>query len=157
MSGWGPYGFGDVPHHVSAQSDLWFRRCQHWEKLTTDGKQTTGHTISFCFLSLILYISVNNVSVMSEWVFLGWTSTKLGLMCLAQWHNTVMPARLETATPLSWDKHFTTEPLCSLLTINWPGSCFRWAKNRQSSSGCFSKSPHPWAGGVDILVIKCAL
>ena len=31
---------------------------------------------------LILYIPVNNLSVTSWRVFLSWTSTKLGLMCL---------------------------------------------------------------------------
>ena len=40
---------------------------------------------------LILYIPVNNLSVTSGRVFLGWTSTKLGLMCLAQEHNAVTP------------------------------------------------------------------
>ena len=34
-------------------------------------------------LDWILYIPVNNFSVMSEWVFLGLTSTKQRLMCLA--------------------------------------------------------------------------
>ena len=48
---------------------------------------------------LILYVTVNNFSVMSGRVFLGCTSTKQGLMCLAQGHNAVTPVRLETATP----------------------------------------------------------
>ena len=48
-------------------------------------------------------------------VFLGWTSTKQGLMCFTQGHNTVMPVRLKPATPRSWVKHFTTEPLRSQL------------------------------------------
>ena len=38
---------------------------------------------------LILYILVNIFSLMLDWVFLGWTSTKQGLMCLAQGHNVV--------------------------------------------------------------------
>ena len=38
----------------------------------------------FCLFDLILYFPVNNLSVMSGQVFLGRTSTKLGLMCLAQ-------------------------------------------------------------------------
>ena len=67
---------------------------------------------------LILYIPVNNFSVicMSGQVFLSWTSTKQGLMCLAQGHNTVTLARLEISC------HSTTEPLrspqlvCSRLT-----------------------------------------
>ena len=43
----------------------------------------------------ILYIPVNNLSVTSGQVFLGWTSTKQLLMCLAQGHKAVMPVRLE--------------------------------------------------------------
>ena len=56
---------------------------------------------------LILYVPVNNFSVMLGRVFLGSTSTKQGLMCLAQGHNTVPPVRLEPATPQSRDKHST--------------------------------------------------
>ena len=36
-------------------------------------------------------------------------------MCLAQGHNSMMPVRLEPATPLSRVKHSTTEPLHSLM------------------------------------------
>ena len=39
----------------------------------------------------ILYVPVNNFTVISGQVFLGWTSTKQGKMCLAQGHNTVTP------------------------------------------------------------------
>ena len=46
---------------------------------------------------MILYVPVNNLLVMSGLVFKGWTSTKQGLMCLAQGHNTVAPVRLEPA------------------------------------------------------------
>ena len=38
----------------------------------------------FVLFDLIPYVRVNNLSVTSGRVFLGWTSTKLGLMCLAQ-------------------------------------------------------------------------
>ena len=64
---------------------------------------------------LILNVPVNNFSVMSGWVFLGWTSTKQGLMCLAQGHKAVPSVRLEPATPRSWVKHSTTEPLRSKI------------------------------------------
>ena len=57
---------------------------------------------------------INNLSVIKGLVFLGWTSTKLGLMCLAQGHNAVTPVRLEPANPLLRVKHSTTEPLRSL-------------------------------------------
>ena len=49
-----------------------------------------------CSIDLILYIPINNFSIMLGQVFLGRTSTKQGLMCLAQGHNA--------------DKHSTTEP-----------------------------------------------
>ena len=44
---------------------------------------------------IILFVSfaslrpINNISVIKGRVFLGWTSTKLGLMSLAQGHNAV--------------------------------------------------------------------
>ena len=49
---------------------------------------------------LILYIPVNNFSVMSGRVFLGGTSTKQWIKCLAQGHNIVTPpaVTLEPAT-----------------------------------------------------------
>ena len=48
----------------------------------------------------ILNIPVNNISVMSGCVFLGETSTKQWIKCLAQGHNTATPSavRLEPAT-----------------------------------------------------------
>ena len=39
--------------------------------------------------------------------------SKLGLMCLAQGHNAVMPVRLEPLAPRSRVKHSATEPLHS--------------------------------------------
>ena len=52
---------------------------------------------------LILYVPVNNFSVMSGWVFPSWISTKLRKKCLAEGRITVTsPAvRLELATLLS--------------------------------------------------------
>ena len=61
---------------------------------------------------------INNLSVTKGHVFLGWTSTKLRSMCLAQGHNAVMWVRLEPAAPRSWVKHSTTEPL-RFLTVTW--------------------------------------
>ena len=49
-------------------------------------------------IDLILYVQDNIFSVMSGRVVLGWTSTKQGLVCLAQEHNTVTPVMLELAT-----------------------------------------------------------
>ena len=50
---------------------------------------------------LMLYIQVNNFSVMSGKFpeFLGWTRTEQRIKCLAHGHNTVPPLSLELATP----------------------------------------------------------
>ena len=56
-----------------------------------------GSIFSFIFL-FEFYVPVNNFSVMSGRVFLGWTRTKQGLMCLPQGHNAVTLMRLEPAT-----------------------------------------------------------
>ena len=45
---------------------------------------------------LILYVPVNNFTVMPGWDLLGWASTKQGLMCLAQGHN---PDEVGTRNP----------------------------------------------------------
>ena len=71
-------------------------------------------TYLFCLFDLILNVPVNNFLVMSGQVFLGWTSTKQGQMCLAQGHNTVTVTRLEPATSQSPVKHSTTEPVTAL-------------------------------------------
>ena len=63
------------------------------------------------------YIPVNNLSVMLRPVFLGWTSTNQGLMCLAQGHNAVTPVRLEPVSLRSWVKHSTTEFLSECQTV----------------------------------------
>ena len=55
------------------------------------------------FFYLILYVSVNNYSALSE---------KQGLMCLAQGHNTKLFVRLKPTTP--WSRDSTTELLHSL-------------------------------------------
>ena len=73
--------------------------------------------IFFCYF---FYVPDNSFSVISGRVFfLGWTSTKHALMCLAQVHNTVTPVRLESAAPRSRVKHYTNEPLRSLLWALW--------------------------------------
>ena len=59
----------------------------------------------------------NKLSVIKGRVFLCWTSTKLGFMCLAQGHNTVTQVRLEPAAPRSRVKHSSTEALCSAQNL----------------------------------------
>ena len=50
-----------------------------------------NYIVNFC---LILYIIVNNFSVMLGRVFVGRNSTKQGLICLTQGHNAMMQVRL---------------------------------------------------------------
>ena len=76
-----------------------------------DGSFEQPKHMLICLLDLILYVPVNNLSVMSGWVFLGWTRTKLGLMCLAQGHNTATLVTLVPTALRSRVKHSTTEPL----------------------------------------------
>ena len=61
---------------------------------------------TFYLFDLILYVPVNNFSVMSGQVFLGFNSTEQGLMSLEQ-----------PETPRSLVKHSTTEPLHSLNSL----------------------------------------
>ena len=59
----------------------------------------------------------NNLSVIKGRVFLGLTSTKLGLMFVA-----VMPVRLEPGAPRSRVKHFTTDlpkAHCNAATVTY--------------------------------------
>ena len=77
----------------------------------------TDHTETsqFILFVLIFYVPVNKFSVMWVQVFLGGASTKQGITFLTQGHNTVPDVRLESATPPSLVKHFTTEPLHSYM------------------------------------------
>ena len=53
---------------------------------------------------------INNLSDINGRVYLGLTSAKLGLMCLAEEHNAVTPVRLEPAAPRSRVNHWATAP-----------------------------------------------
>ena len=86
-----------------------YKRCRR-----NSSKQIGLNQTTFKYFDLILYVSVNNLSVTSGRVFLGWTSTKLGLMCLAQGHKAVTLVRFEPAVLRYRVKHSTTEPLRSL-------------------------------------------
>ena len=61
-----------------------------------------------CFDSFDSLRPINNLSVIKGRAFLGWASTKLGLMFLLKGHNTVTPVRLDPAAPRSRVKHSTT-------------------------------------------------
>ena len=80
---------GGLPAHTHAQMHTYMY-------VRTHVFNTYIHT--FCLFDLILYVPVNSFSVMSDGrIFLGWTSTKQGLMSLAQGHNAMTPVRLEPA------------------------------------------------------------
>ena len=67
-----------------------------------DGKVSKVYlSYGSCLFVRFDYVLVNNYSSISGWVFLGLTSTKQRIKCLAQGHNTVPPVRLEPATPRS--------------------------------------------------------
>ena len=60
---------------------------------------------------------INNPSDRTGRVFLSWTSTKLGLMCLARGHSALTPVRLQPAAPRSRVKHSTTDQMRSLCDV----------------------------------------
>ena len=72
---------------------------------------------SVCLIRFDSLRLINNLSVIKGQVFLGWTSTKPGLMCLTKGHNAVTLVRLEPAAPRSRVKHSTTEPLLSHFIV----------------------------------------
>ena len=82
--------------------------CDECIKLNTNWKEKL-----FCLFDLVLYVPVKKISVMLGRFFRGWTSTKQGLMCHAQGHDTMTWVRLEPMTLRSWVKRSTTEPLRS--------------------------------------------
>ena len=63
------------------------------------GEHLCDGSVLFFF---ILYLPVNKLFSYLGWVFLASTSTKQGIKCLAQGHNTVPPpVRLQPASPCS--------------------------------------------------------
>ena len=60
-----------------------------------------SHTTAHLLFDYILNVPVNNFSVISGRVFLAWTSTNHGLLCLAQGHKAVMPVRLKPDSSFS--------------------------------------------------------
>ena len=99
-------------------------------------------------LLFILYVPVNNFSAMSGWVFLGWTSTKQRIKCLAHGHNTVPLVRLEHANPgLKSNTLPLSHPAPSYLTHTSLAS-FLWVIGKQckprpdaAECGIWSGSP----------------
>ena len=85
-----------------------------------------------CLFVLIIYVQVNNFSVMSGWVFLGWTSTKQRNKCFALGHIP-MPPVSSNPQPLDLKvKHSTTKLLHSY---------YIWASMQQNLSSVFLTKP----------------
>ena len=66
-------------------------------------------------VTLIFYVRVNKLSVMNFKTGLSYSSTKLGLMCIAQSQNAVTPMMLDSAAPRWRVKHSTTEPILFVM------------------------------------------
>ena len=65
----------------------------------------------FVYLFVLIFnVTVNTYSVMSRWVFLGLTSTKQRIKCLAQGHNSVLLVRLDPIPIDLESMHSTIEP-----------------------------------------------
>ena len=74
-----------------------------------------------CLFDLILYVP--SIKGIKRRVFLGWTSTKLGLMCFAQRLNAVTSVRLEPAAPRSRVKHSTVAyTIVSIYAVPFDGA-----------------------------------
>ena len=93
---------------------------------------------------IFVWFDSYNFSVMSGRVFLGWTSTKQRITCLAQGHNTVPPVRLHPPTAESQVKH-STKPYCSSVLcwnmciklascVNWNGYDAQFSQSGMHSS-----------------------
>ena len=121
---------------------------------------TVVGNIFICLFDLILYDPVNNFSVMLGWVFLGWTSTKQGLMCLAQGHNTLTPVRLNprhfclqsSALPLS----HCTPYIQHIIIHNNSWLLFTWKSTGTRTVRIWPRAPHnalQWKGDRQLVAI----
>ena len=121
-----PYFRGDWSwnnFYVNSPPFRWFKKgcCQFQTVVSWTDHPDMIITVVCLFVWLDSLRSIINISVIKGQVFLVWTNTKLGLMCLAPGHNAVTPVKLESGIPWSRVKNCTTEPLSSLYRC-WLGS-----------------------------------
>ena len=94
--------------------------CRYEKTHNSDKFVVGGYScIKYWFCLFVWFDSLhpnNNLSVIKGQVFLGWTSTKLGLMCLAQGHNAVMLVRLD---PRHFGLEASTLPLSHCTPIKY--------------------------------------
>ena len=111
---------GSAVRHASVARHVTDRATRMWGCEVCQDKARPSKYSAWQGLSLFVWFDslrpINNLSAILGQVFLGWTSTKLGLMCLAQGHNAVTPVMLEPTALRSRVKHSTTETLRSLQT-----------------------------------------
>ena len=74
--------------------------------------------IQLHLIDLILCVTVNIFSVMLGRVFLGQSSVKQRLNCLARGHNAVLPARLQPTIPSSQVKHSLHDRYFFLISLS---------------------------------------
>ena len=103
--------FDLTSHMLLKAHNEYFKGCLHYMKIWFPVNPEMQ--FQYYLFDLILYIPVNNFSVLWGRVSLGWSRTKQGLQYIAQGHIAVMPVRIELATPGSWVKLSTIEPLWS--------------------------------------------
>ena len=88
---------------------------------------------------LIIYIPVNNFSVMSGHIFPGWTNTKQRIKCLCSRTQCNASSEARTATPRSRVKHSTTSSVLVHGDIKVFKLCLRMFLNKpaqQNSPTC---------------------
>ena len=98
-------------------------------------KHTEKHAGDFLFL-LDSLSSINNLSVKQGRVYLGWTSTKLGYVCLAQWPQRSDAVEARTRGPPVSSQalyHWATAlPRRRVFSRRGPRDVFTWDKDHYS-------------------------
>ena len=115
--------------------------------------EVSGKTTCFLFVWFDFLHPINNISDIKWRVYPGWTSAKLGLICLAQGHNAVTPVSLETAAPRSWVKNSTSELLHQQITEGDPNLKL-W---NTTDIFIYMSIIHLWCNDASWLLILCAL
>ena len=98
---------------------------------------------------LFLYIPVNNFSVMWGWVFLGWTSTKQGFVCLIPFFTSQSTIFQLCRDGSSWVEPVLSQDKCVLLkdTTQWRqwGNTVAPGEARTHGPSALSQALNHWA------------
>ena len=111
---------GRVPRSWGREGYLWGSKWAEFSYCQIKSLDQTTDLIKLiiCLLALIIYISVNNFSVMLGQVFLGWTSTEQQIKWLVQWHNTITPMVKQPFDPQSRLPTNWTPAICLLRVFS---------------------------------------